>query len=121
MNDKVGLLSYRMEEGVEKPYSNETAQLVDTEARLLVSHAYASTVALVQEKRDLIESMATMLLEKEVRQGDKWRQQRLVLSWAVVVLNFSHPCVSHVKSCCCILLFVSCLNSPIILCAGWID
>ena len=34
MNEKVGLLSYRMDRDMfEKPYSNETAQLIDNEVR----------------------------------------------------------------------------------------
>jgi len=67
MNDKVGLLSYRLDqEAFDKPYSNETAHMVDTEARLLVSTAYASTLAIVEEKREFINAMADLLLEKEV-------------------------------------------------------
>ena len=32
MNDKIGLLSYRMDrESFDKPYSNETAHMIDTE------------------------------------------------------------------------------------------
>ncbi len=37
------------------------------QARQLVSEAYASTVALVEQKQDLIIAMADLLLEKEVR------------------------------------------------------
>jgi AFG3 family protein len=34
MNDKVGMLSYRMDrEAFDKPYSNETAHMIDTEVR----------------------------------------------------------------------------------------
>lgn len=34
MNDKVGLLSYRLDQDAfDKPYSDETAHLVDTEVR----------------------------------------------------------------------------------------
>ena len=35
MNDKVGMLSYRMDrEAFDKPYSNETAHMIDTEVRV---------------------------------------------------------------------------------------
>jgi AFG3 family protein len=35
MNEKVGLLSYRMDrEAFDKPYSNETAAMIDTEVRM---------------------------------------------------------------------------------------
>lgn len=44
-----------------------------TQARLLVAGAYETTVKLVQEKRELIEQMAAVLLEKEVR-GKPWLQ-----------------------------------------------
>jgi len=39
MNDKVGLLSWRQDrEQFDKPYSNETAHLVDTEVRPQALH-----------------------------------------------------------------------------------
>ncbi|KAF5837820.1 ATP-dependent zinc metalloprotease FTSH 3, mitochondrial-like protein [Dunaliella salina] len=67
MNEKIGLLSYRMDrDQFDKPYSNETAQMIDHEVRTFVDAAYKRTVAMVEEKKELIQAMATTLLEKEV-------------------------------------------------------
>lgn len=43
-----------------------TISIPFTQARLLVSTAYAKTIEMVEEKRDLIVAMAELLLEKEV-------------------------------------------------------
>ena len=67
MNEKVGLLSYRMDkDAFDKPYSEETAQLIDNEVRAFVDMAYKRTLAIVEEKRSLIEGMSMDLLKKEV-------------------------------------------------------
>ena len=44
MNEKVGLLSFPAEEGrIDKPYSNETARIIDDEVRNLPArHVFAS-------------------------------------------------------------------------------
>ena len=68
MNDKIGLLSYRMDkDAFDKPYSEETAQMIDNEVRAFVDQAYKRTLAMVEERRPLIEAMSTELLKKEVR------------------------------------------------------
>ena len=68
MNKKVGLLSFPQDENrFDKPYSNETARLIDDEARSLLDAAYARTVAIVAEKRELVQALADELLSKEVR------------------------------------------------------
>lgn len=67
MNTKVGLLSYPPEEGrIDKPYSEDTARVIDTEVRSLVDTSYKRTKQLMLEKKDLVEKMAQALLEKEV-------------------------------------------------------
>ena len=67
MNDKIGLLSYRMDkDAFDKPYSEETAQMIDNEVRAFVDQAYKRTLAMVEERRPLIEAMSTELLKKEV-------------------------------------------------------
>ncbi|MEW5314752.1 MAG: hypothetical protein WDW38_006223 [Sanguina aurantia] len=67
MNEKVGLVSFRMDrEAFDKPYSNETARLIDDEVRLFIDMAYKKTIALVEEKRELVTAMAELLLSKEV-------------------------------------------------------
>ncbi|GAX76092.1 hypothetical protein CEUSTIGMA_g3535.t1 [Chlamydomonas eustigma] len=67
MNDKVGMLSYRMDrDAFDKPYSQETAQMIDNEVRAFVDQAYKRTLALVEDKKALIEAMSLTLLKKEV-------------------------------------------------------
>jgi len=67
MNDKVGLLSFPPQDGAfDKPYSPDTAQMIDGEVRTLVDEAYVRTVQLIEDRKDLVEKMALALLEKEV-------------------------------------------------------
>jgi AFG3 family protein len=67
MNAAVGLLSFPPEEGrLHNPYSEDTGRLIDREVRALVDRAYLRTVALLKEKRGLVEAMAQELLAHEV-------------------------------------------------------
>lgn len=67
MNEKVGLLSFPPDDNrFDKPYSNETAKLIDEEARKVLNDAYARTKAIITEKKDLVLRLAEELLEKEV-------------------------------------------------------
>ena len=68
MSERVGLVSFpqRQEALAEKPYSDETARMIDAEVREFVAAAYQRTLALLREKRGLVEAMAQALLEKEV-------------------------------------------------------
>ena len=70
MSPAVGLLSFPTDPGaLNKPYSEATAAKIDAEVRDLVDAAYARTVALLTEKRDLVAALAERLLEKEARTG----------------------------------------------------
>ncbi|KAJ3106948.1 AAA ATPase afg3 [Phlyctochytrium planicorne] len=69
MNEKVGNLSYQndqQEQQFQKPYSDETAKLIDDEARALIAGAYDRTMKLLLEKKAEVELVAKTLLEKEV-------------------------------------------------------
>lgn len=67
MNPKIGLLSYPPEDGrIDKPYSEDTAKVIDTEVRQLVDVAYKRTKEMMIQKKDLVEKMAQALLDKEV-------------------------------------------------------
>ena len=69
MNEKIGLLSFpKDDQSLKSPYSEDTARMIDEEVRVLVDTAYKRTLALVEEKKHLIEAMAQGLLDKEVLQ-----------------------------------------------------
>ncbi|CAI5523548.1 unnamed protein product [Closterium sp. Naga37s-1] len=71
-SDKLGLLSFPKAtnseglEGLSKPYSNETADLIDTEVREAVDSAYRRTLELMEEHREGVAAVAEELLVKEV-------------------------------------------------------
>jgi cell division protease FtsH len=69
MNDKIGNISYydpQQENTFTKPYSDETAKLIDEEVRKLIDEAYEKTKQLLTEKREDVVKLAHALLEKEV-------------------------------------------------------
>mmetsp|Transcript_69383 Transcript_69383/g.157430 ORF Transcript_69383/g.157430 Transcript_69383/m.157430 type:complete len:595 (+) Transcript_69383:3-1787(+) len=68
MNPQLGLLSYNQNNSSEqfyKPYSEETGQLIDREARTIVDEQYSRVKALLTEKKDLMTALADGLTEKE--------------------------------------------------------
>jgi AFG3 family protein len=66
MNKKVGPLSFPKEKSSLKPFSEETAQIMDEEVRSIIQHAYDRTLRLMTEQRGSLDKLAQLLLEKEV-------------------------------------------------------
>uniref|UniRef100_A0ACD5WJY4 Uncharacterized protein n=1 Tax=Avena sativa TaxID=4498 RepID=A0ACD5WJY4_AVESA len=70
-SEKVGLLSFpRRDDGFQKPFSGETASIIDTEVREWVAKAYKNTVELIKKHKDQVAQIAELLLEKEVLHQD---------------------------------------------------
>lgn len=69
MNDKIGNISFydpQQENSFTKPYSDETARLIDDEVRKLIDLAYEKTKQLLIDKKGDVEKLANALLEREV-------------------------------------------------------
>ncbi|MCI4670632.1 MAG: ATP-dependent zinc metalloprotease FtsH [Bacteroidia bacterium] len=68
MNKRVGQISFSQdsEYSFTKPYSDETAKVIDQEVKAIIDNAYNRTVNLLKEKRTALEAVAKALLEKEV-------------------------------------------------------
>jgi AFG3 family protein len=69
MSEKIGNISFDMpqpgEMVLDKPYSEQTAQMIDEEVRLLIRRAYDDTHILLQAHKADIEKVAQRLLERE--------------------------------------------------------
>ena len=69
MNEKVGNISFydpQQETAFTKPYSDETARLIDEEVRKLIDSAYDKTKELLTLRKGEVEKLASALLEREV-------------------------------------------------------
>ncbi|MEM1121552.1 MAG: AAA family ATPase, partial [Bacteroidota bacterium] len=68
MNDKVGNVSFyaMQQDQFNKPYSDDTANMIDEEVRKLIDSQYDRAKDLLREKRHELELLAQQLLEKEV-------------------------------------------------------
>lgn len=71
LNDKVGNISYYDSSGQSefsfgKPYSEETAKLIDEEISKLIESQYQRAITILTENRDKLDALANKLLEKEV-------------------------------------------------------
>lgn len=68
MNEKVGNVSYygMQQDQFNKPYSDETATIIDEECRKMIDAQYARAQALLIERREELDKLAAALLDKEV-------------------------------------------------------
>ena len=68
MNEKVGNVSFygMSQDNFNKPYSDDTASMIDEEVRELADSQYIRAQELLKEKRAELNILAQTLLEKEV-------------------------------------------------------
>ncbi len=67
LNDKVGNISYyNMNEGFTKPFSEQTAALMDAEIKRITDEQYERAIKILEDNRDKLDQLADKLLEKEV-------------------------------------------------------
>jgi len=68
MNEKVGNVSFygMSQDNFQKPYSDETARLIDDEVRKLVESQFERAKQVLRDNRDKLNLIANTLLEKEV-------------------------------------------------------
>jgi AFG3 family protein len=68
MNDKIGHVSFygMSQDNFQKPYSEDTARMIDTEVRKLVETQFDRAKQVLYENRDKLDMIAKTLLEKEV-------------------------------------------------------
>lgn len=71
LNDKIGNVTYydstgQGEYNFSKPYSDETARVIDTEISLLIEGQYQRAITILEENKDKLNQLADILIEKEV-------------------------------------------------------
>jgi cell division protease FtsH len=71
LNDKIGNVTYydssgQSEYSFSKPYSDETAKVIDKEISLLIESQYERAIVILEENKDKLNQLADILIEKEV-------------------------------------------------------
>lgn len=70
MNDKIGNISFydskQSDYAFNKPYSENTAKIIDQEVKKIVDNAYKRTIKLLTDKKEQLEILAKELLDKEI-------------------------------------------------------
>jgi cell division protease FtsH len=71
LNDKIGNVTYydstgQSEYNFSKPYSDETAKIIDKEISLLIESQYQRAIEILEENKDKLNQLADILIEKEV-------------------------------------------------------
>ena len=71
LNDKIGNVTYydstgQNEYGFSKPYSDDTAKIIDTEISELIEGQYQRAIKILEENKDKLNQLADILIEKEV-------------------------------------------------------
>ena len=73
MNDRVGNVSFEEDKSgmnLVKPFSENTSQIIDEEAKKMISAAMDRTIKLLTEHKEDVIKLAERLLEKEVLSRD---------------------------------------------------
>ncbi|MDI5897278.1 ATP-dependent zinc metalloprotease FtsH [Flavobacterium yafengii] len=71
LNEKIGNVTYydstgQSEYNFSKPYSEETARVIDEEISLLIEGQYQRAIQILEENKDKLNQLANILIEKEV-------------------------------------------------------
>jgi cell division protease FtsH len=71
LNEKIGNVTYydssgQSEYNFSKPYSEETAKVIDEEISALIESQYQRAIQILEENKDKLNSLADILIEKEV-------------------------------------------------------
>ena len=71
LNDKLGNITYydstgQSEYTLSKPYSEDTAQIIDKEISNLIEKEYKRAIKILEDNKDKLEQLAAILIEKEV-------------------------------------------------------
>jgi len=71
LNEKIGNVTYydsggQNEYGFTKPYSEETAKIIDQEISALIESQYLRAIQILEENKDKLNQLADILIEKEV-------------------------------------------------------
>jgi cell division protease FtsH len=71
LNDKIGNVTYydstgQSEYNFSKPYSEETAKVIDTEISTLIESQYQRAIAILEENKDKLNQLADILIEKKL-------------------------------------------------------
>ena len=71
LNEKIGNVTYydssgQSEYGFTKPYSDETAKIIDQEISALIESQYQRAIQILEENKDKLNQLANILIEKEV-------------------------------------------------------
>lgn len=71
LNDKLGNVTYydssgQSEYNFSKPYSEETAHIIDKEISTLIESQYQRAIKILEENKDKLNELASILIEKEV-------------------------------------------------------
>ncbi len=85
MSDRLGPIAYEKERrplfigapsmiGGEREYSEETAQAIDEEVKKIIEGTYERVRTILMDRRNLLDQIAKLLLEKEVMEGDELRE-----------------------------------------------